>query len=51
MFEEQKTEMIGLKNENSEIKRRLAFLEGLAASTMGTNGILDMELVSSYQVP
>lgn len=26
-------------------------MENLAASTIGTNGMLDMEIVESYQVP
>lgn len=27
----------------------LRYLEGVVASTMGTNGLIDMEIVSSYQ--
>lgn len=50
MFEEQKVELRRLRNENTEIKDRLHYLEGLAASTMSNNGVLDMEIVSSYQV-
>ncbi|KAK1366903.1 hypothetical protein POM88_042464 [Heracleum sosnowskyi] len=51
LFEEQKVEMRRLIKENDEIKGRLSFIEGLAASTMGQNGVIDMDIVSSFQVP
>lgn len=50
MIEEQKVEIRRLKTENEEIKGRLSYLEGLAASRLGQNGIIDMEIVSSFQV-
>lgn len=48
MFEEQNLEIRRLRNENEDIKRRLGFIEGLAASTIGFNGSRDMEIISSF---
>ncbi|KAL8110490.1 hypothetical protein AgCh_026272 [Apium graveolens] len=57
--------VIRVKSENSEIKEnvtylegvtvscknRIAYLENLAASTLGTNCLTDQEIMNSYQVP
>lgn len=50
MFEEQNLELRRLKTENEDIKRRLSFIESLAATTMGNNRIRDMEVLNSFQV-
>lgn len=50
MFEEQNLEIRRLREENEDIKKRLGFIESLAAFTIGQNGVRDMEIISSYQV-
>lgn len=50
MIKEQNLELRKLKSENEDIKARLGFIEGLAASTIGHYGSRDMEIVNSYQV-
>lgn len=50
MFEEENLELRRLKTENEDIKRRLSFIESLAATTMGNNRIKDMEILNSFQV-
>lgn len=62
MFNELKLELKRVKTENTEIKEKVEYLEGvtvsctnrisylenLATSTIGTNGVLDMEIVYSF---
>lgn len=50
LFEEQKMELRRLKTENEDIKRRLGFIESLAAFTMGQNRVMDMEIMNQFQV-
>lgn len=50
MIKEQNLEIKRLKAKNEEIKGRLAYIENIAASTLGQNGLMDMEIINSYQV-
>lgn len=50
LIKEQNLELRKLKAENEEIKARLGFIEGLAASTLSQNGTREMDIVNSYQV-
>lgn len=45
-----KKELRRLKTEIEDIKRRLGFIESLAAFTMGQNRIMDMKVINSFQV-